>query len=172
MKSFPQPGSLKLPVTQKPCIFFDRPHGYERENGTDSRFLTFTILNDAPKELLCTSAINVAQPDALLEWLDTNSVTQGLASVELMVYITCKIRRRAEERVIDIVDTAIVARRRHIEALCRLDQTNIDALQAAHNRNRQTLHELNAVNRHEQMLSATLVDRLFHTKFGNTNFGL
>lgn len=117
MKSFPQPGNLKLLVTQKPCIFLDRPHGYEREDGTDSRFLTFTTLNDTRKELLCTLAIYVAQPDALLEWLDTNSFAQNLASVELMVFITCKIRRRAEERVHDIVDTAIVARRKHIE-LC------------------------------------------------------
>ena len=101
---------------------------------------------------------------------------------ELKAYIMRKVKRRMEEKVNDIVDTVIVARMQRLEASRRADKSCIDELQAAGERNDQTVRELDALHRHEHTLNTALVDRLFNipplakghpeTRFSDTTFGL
>ncbi|KAF3033198.1 hypothetical protein E8E12_003667 [Didymella heteroderae] len=104
-----------------------------------------------------------------------------LESEELKELIVREVKRRVEERLNDIVDTAIIARVRRPEASQTAGQSSIDELQTARKRDSQTLKELDALHRHEYTLNTALVERLFNapsleghpdTRFGDTTFGL
>ncbi|KAH7113770.1 hypothetical protein B0J11DRAFT_541288 [Dendryphion nanum] len=56
-----------------PYMFFHRSKGYSWHAETDPALQAFPTLNNVPRALLPSLAINVSQPDALMEWLGTNS---------------------------------------------------------------------------------------------------
>lgn len=56
-----------------PYIFFHSRVGYWWKDGTDPALQKLRTLNDAPKDLLPSLAINVSQPKALMTWLETNN---------------------------------------------------------------------------------------------------
>jgi hypothetical protein len=108
--------------------------------------------------------------------------TTAFDNAEIKARIMREIDGRLEEKLNGIVDTAIVARMRQLEASQRADKSCIDELQAARKRDGQTVRELDALHRHEHTLNEALVERLFDilsleeghsgTRFNDTTFGL
>ncbi|KAF2129198.1 hypothetical protein P153DRAFT_366631 [Dothidotthia symphoricarpi CBS 119687] len=56
-----------------PYLIFNRPVGYTWEAGADPASQILDSLNDAPIDLLPGLTIRVAEPDALVVWLETNN---------------------------------------------------------------------------------------------------
>ena len=56
-----------------PYMLFARPEGYSWKRGTNPALQELSTLNDAPDELLPSLTINVSEPDALMNWLETNN---------------------------------------------------------------------------------------------------
>lgn len=71
-------------------------------------------------------------------------------------YIMREIKYRMKERLIEIVDTAVAARMRRLEASQRANKSCIDKLPAAERRDGQTFRELDALRRHEKTLNTAL----------------
>lgn len=105
-----------------------------------------------------------------------------LDGAAIKAYIVREVKRRVEEKLSEIVDTAVAARMRRLEASQRADKSCIDELQAAERRDGQIVRELDALHRHEHILNTALVERLFNipslleghpeTRFEHRTFGL
>jgi hypothetical protein len=102
-------------------------------------------------------------------------------SAEVKALIVREVKRRVEEKLEDIVDTAIVARIRRLEASQKDNQSCMDKLQAVRKHDEQTVHDLDVLHRHEHTLNTVLVERLFdapspkgnpETRFSDTTSGL
>ncbi|CAF9936151.1 MAG: hypothetical protein HETSPECPRED_010033 [Heterodermia speciosa] len=58
-----------------PYIFFHSRQGFRWKDGVDPTLKNLNSLNDASTDLLPSLTINVSQPNALLNWLNTNDAS-------------------------------------------------------------------------------------------------
>lgn len=147
---------------------------------------------DPPEDWVASPLLNAMDhmERHVQEMLDHNqpaaqTVPSGLTaapdSTQTKAHNVREVKRRAEERVHDIMDTVVGARIRRLEAVQKLDQSCIDELQATRKHESQTLQDLDTLHRHEHVLNTALVERLFSapslqghpdTRFDDTAFGL